>query len=260
MMANHEAVIVFPEGGRSYSGSMLEVKNGVLGAAILLQAQRPDEEVFLLPMAISYECPPDVPWFDLLLSGKKLRRRTNPFFKRLLGNIFYFGADILAFGPFFFGQRWGKKPYGRVYIDYGTPFSVREAVNIGANRTPTNRGDAFFEHRGSMQKLAGIMQQRFCALYRILPMHLVAFLLHDAASLAGEEAAPRIAPLLDALRKAGRNLKSIDLLQSPDRIVAEGQRQLLRLKAVTLEKGVMTVRKKTIVAYYAAPVIDVVKP
>jgi len=259
MMAQREAVVVFPEGGRSYSGSMLEVKNGILGAAILMQSQLPDEDVFLLPMAISYECPPDVPWFDLLLTGKKLRRRTHPFFKRLLGSIFYFGADILAFAPFFFARKWGK-PYGMVYIDYDAPFAVRTAIDIEGNRTPGSRSDVFFEHRASMQKLADLMQQRFCALYRILPMHVLAFLLHTAGALSADKAVVLLPFPIKALRHAGRNMKSLDRFSSPHGIVAEGQRQLLRLKAINLKNGAMSVRKKTIVRYYAAPVIDVVKP
>jgi 1-acyl-sn-glycerol-3-phosphate acyltransferase len=258
MMAQREAVIVFPEGGRSYSGSMLEVKNGVLGAAVLMQSQCAGEDVFLLPMAISYECPPDVPWFDMLLAGKKLRRRTQPFLKRVLGTILYFGADFLAFAPFFFGRRF-KRRYGAVYIDYGEPLSVRAAVDIEGNRTPGSRGDSFFEHRASMQKLAEIMQQRFCALYRILPMHILAFLLNETGPLPQDEAVKRVPRPLDALRSAGRNMKSLDKFQSPDAIIAEGQRQLLRLKAITVKNGTIAIRKKTIVGYYAAPIIDTVK-
>ncbi len=259
MMAQREAVVVFPEGGRSYSGSMLEVKNGVLGAAILMQSQLPDEEVVLLPMAISYECPPDVPWFDLLLTGKKFRRRTNSFLKRLLGSIFYFGADIMAFAPFFLARRWGK-PYGAVHIDYDPPLAVRDVIDIEGNRTSGGRGDVFFEHRASMQKLADIMQQRFCALYRMLPMHVVAFLLRTGGALSLDEAVSRLPPVIEALRRAGRNMKTLDRLSSLFGMAAEGQRQLLRLKAITLKNEVMTVRKKSIVGYYAAPVIDVVKP
>jgi glycerol-3-phosphate O-acyltransferase len=259
MMAEREAVVVFPEGGRSYSGSMLEVKNGILGAAVLMQAQLPGEDVFVLPMAISYECPPDVPWFDLLLAGKKFRRRTQPFFKRVLGSIFYFGADILAFAPFLFAPKLGRR-YGAVYIDYDAPLAIRSVIDIEANRTPGCRGDAFFEHRASMQKLADVIQQRFCALYRMLPMHLLAFLLRNACTLPESEAALRLSPLLEALRGAGRNMKSLDLFPSPSAMVAEGQRQLLRLKAIAVKNGSMAVRKKTIVGYCAAPVIDVIKP
>jgi hypothetical protein len=237
---------------------MLEVKYGLLGAAVLMQSQLGGEDVFLLPMAISYECPPDVPWFDMLLAGKKFRRRTQPFLTRLLGTILYFGADFLAFAPFFFGPQLGRR-YGAVYIDYDAPFAVREAVDIGGSRTPGGRGDPFFEHRGSMQKLAEIMQQRFCALYRMLPMHVLAYLLHGAGSLLQEQAASQAPRILDALRSAGRNMKSLDCFQSPLAMVAEGRRQLLRLKAISVKGESIAIRKKTIVGYYAAPIIDAVK-
>ena len=257
MMAQREAVIVFPEGGRSYSGSILEVKNGILGAAVLMQSQSAGEDVFLLPMAISYDCPPDVPWFDLLLTGKKFRRRTQPFLKRLLGNIFYFGADFLAFAPFFFGRNLGRR-YGAVYIDYDAPLAVRAIVDVEKNRTPGSRGDAFFEHRASMQKIAEVMQVRFFALYRILPMHVLAYLLQRGGPLVPDAAALQVPSVLDTLRKAGRNMKSLDLFGSPGAIIAEGQRQLLRLKAIAVRRDI-SVRKKTIVGYFAAPVIEAVE-
>ncbi len=258
MMAQREAVIVFPEGGRSYSGSILEVKNGILGAAALMQSQSAGEDVFLLPMAISYDCPPDVPWFDLLLTGKKFRRRTQPFLKRLLGNIFYFGADFLAFVPFFFGRNLGRR-YGAVYIDYDAPIAVRSIVDVEKNRTPGSRGDAFFEHRASMQKIAEAMAGRFFALYRILPMHVLAYILQRSGPIVSDAAAIQVPSVLDTLRKAGRNMKSLDPFQSPGAIIAEGQRQLLRLKAVAVRQGVLSVRKKTIVDYFAAPIIEAVE-
>jgi 1-acyl-sn-glycerol-3-phosphate acyltransferase len=172
MMEKKEAVILFPEGGRSYSGSMLELKSGILGAAVLLQARRPDEDVFLLPMAISYEFPPDAPWFTLLLRGKKLRKKRSRFFKRLLGNVFYFGADIFAFLPFITARKTGRT-YGAVYIDFDPPVAIRSLVDIEANRDKDAK-DEFFAHRASMQKVATFIAGRFVALYRLLPMHLVA--------------------------------------------------------------------------------------
>jgi len=248
-------VIVFPEGGRSYSGATLEVKSGILGAAVLSQAQHPAEDVLLLPMAISYEWPPDASWFGLLLKGKKLRKRTQPFFKRLLGNILYFGADILAFGPFMLAPTTGKK-YGKVFIDYGAPLPVRALLDLEADKA-TGTGDDFFLHRASMQKLGHLMHEQFVALYRLLPHHLLAAVLHDtpAAGISQAQAEKLVQPLCETLRAAGRNLKSVGHLTMSE-IVRQGRQHLLRCKAISPGGTLCTVRNKRVIDYCAAPVLD----
>jgi 1-acyl-sn-glycerol-3-phosphate acyltransferase len=250
MMENREAVLVFPEGGRSYAGATLEVKTGVLGAAALVQARRPAEDVLLLPMAVSYECPPDVPWFSLLLAGKRLRRRTQPFVKRLIGSLLYFGADILAFAPFLAAPRTGRK-YGAAYIDYDAPMPVRSQVDVEG--AAADGGDDFYVHRAPMQKLAAIMRQRFMGLYRLLPMHLLASIIGEKTAATAAQAEKHLLPLIETLGAAGRNVKSLEH-RPPAEIVEEGKRQLLRLKAIAQKGDVWTVRKKTIIDYCSAPV------
>jgi 1-acyl-sn-glycerol-3-phosphate acyltransferase len=253
MMEKRDAVMVFPEGGRSYSGATLEVKSGILGAAALLQARRPSEDVLLLPMAISYEYPPDVPWFGLLLRGKKFRKRTQPFFKRLLGSLFYFGADILAFVPFLLAPRTGRT-YGAVYVDYDAPVAVRSLITIKPDTAIAGK-DEFFAHRDTMLQLAKIMRQRFLALFRILPQHLLASLVREKTSLTLSDAEKLLPPLIDSLRAAGRNLKSVEG-HTPAEIVVQGTKPLLRLKAVSQKDKTLTIRKKPIIDYCAAPVLD----
>ena len=257
MMEKKDAIMVFPEGGRSYSGATLEVKSGILGAAALLQARLPDEDVLLLPMAISYEYPPDVPWFSLLLRGKKLRKRTQPFFKRLLGSIFYFGADILAFVPFLLAPRTGRT-YGAVYVDYDAPVAVRSLITIKPDAAIAGKNE-FFAHRDAMLELAKIMRQRFLALFRILPQHLLAALVREKTALAFSDAEKLLPPLIESLRAAGRNLKSVEG-RTPAEIMAQGQKTLLRLKAVSQKGDTLTVRKKQIIDYCAAPVLDRTAP
>lgn len=253
MMEKKEAVIVFPEGGRSYSGSMLEIKSGILGAAVLLQAARPDEDVFLLPMAISYECPPDAPWFSLLLKGKKLRKKTQPFFKRVLGNICYFGADLCAFLPFITARKTGRS-YGAVYIDFDTPVAIRTLVAIESNRIKDAR-DEFFAHRASMQNIATFIAGRFFALYRLLPMHLVAAVLSGGKALTAAEIEAAVPPLLEKLRADARNLASL-AGRTPAKISEQGIRQLERLKVISRTNAGFTIKKQTLLEYCAAPVND----
>ncbi len=253
MMKNKEAVIVFPEGGRSYSGATLDVKSGILGAAVLLQARRPMENVVLLPMAISYECAPDAPWFGLLLKGKKLRKHTQPFLKRMLGNVFYFGADILAFAPFMLAPRTGRK-YGAVYIDYDAPVSARSFLDQETNNA-TEVSDDFFKYRVAMRKLGEHMRGKFIALYRLLPHHLLASVMRDIPALPRAQAEKLLPAVLEILRGAGRNLKSVEPC-TPAEITDRGLGQLLRMKAISLRNGVLSVQNKRIIDYCAAPVFD----
>jgi glycerol-3-phosphate O-acyltransferase len=253
MMDNHEAVIVFPEGGRSYSGGTLEVKNGILGASVLLQARNPREEVLLLPMAISYECPPDARYFSMLLAGKKLRKRTQPFYKRLLGNLLYYGADILAFVPFCLATKL-RRTYGAVYIDYEEPVPVCSLVDIEANKASETK-DEFFAHRVAMQKVGDAMQHRFLTLFRILPQHLLAVILLDGGPMTASQAAHAAASLVEKLRVARVNLKSIDPL-SPSAIVEQGVKGLLRLGAIKSGGGVLSVKKASVLDYCASPARD----
>jgi 1-acyl-sn-glycerol-3-phosphate acyltransferase len=253
MMEKKEALILFPEGGRSYSGAMLEVKTGILGAAVLLQARCPAEDVLLLPMAISYEYPPDVPWFGLLLRGKRMRKRTQPFLKRLLGALFYFGADIMAFVPFLLAPRTGRT-YGAVYVDHDAPVSVRSLIAAKPDAASAGRDD-FYVHRAPMQQLAKIMRQRLFSLFRILPQHLLAHIVRERTAVSVQEAETYLPPLLDSLRAAGRNLKSVEG-RTPAEIVEQGRKPLLRLKAIAQKGDRLTVRKKFIIDYCAAPVHD----
>jgi 1-acyl-sn-glycerol-3-phosphate acyltransferase len=253
MMEKKEAVVVFPEGGRSYSGSMLELKSGILGAAVLLQARRPDEDVFFLPMAISYECPPDAPWFSMLLKGKKLRKKTQPFFKRLIGNLLYFGADFLGFLPFITARKTGRT-YGAVYIDFDTPVAIRSLVDIELNRAKDAK-DEFFAHRASMQKVGTFIAGRFVALYRLLPMHLVAEICKSGNAPAVAEIEAAIPSLLEKLRADTRNIVSLAGL-TPAEIVELGIKQLERLKVISRTDKCIIIKKQTLLEYCAAPVND----
>ncbi|MBN1129429.1 MAG: 1-acyl-sn-glycerol-3-phosphate acyltransferase [Chitinispirillaceae bacterium] len=249
MMENREAVILFPEGGRSYSGAMLDLKGGILGAAVVLQARHPDDDVYLIPSAISYECPPDAPWFELLLRGKTLRKRNNNFAYRLLGNAYYFGADLFAFLPFVTSRRTGRR-YGSVYVDHGAPLSVRSMVDLKALEAPDAR-DEFFRHRAAMQKVGEIMHAHLLSLFRLLPLHALAALLVKNGPLDAAHAVALVPGFLDEMRAGKRNSRSLDAL-SPHDIVAAGREQLLRLGAVHINGGVFFEKNGSLLRYCAA--------
>ena len=261
MLEDGDAVLVFPEGGRSYTGGMLEIRGGILNAALMVQAAAPGRDVYLLPAAASYDCPPDAPWFPLLLKGKKMRKKPNGFFKRTLGAVYYFGADILAFAPFMTARFVGRR-YGAAYMDYGAPVSVRSLVDLEANRVQGAR-DEFAAHKVSLDKVGDQVHRMFLSLYRVLPIHIISAAIKGGGG--GNKEAPRgsnvdvavverrAADLKAAVVEAGRNCKTISPM-TPEEIVNKGLAQLRKLKAVKLCGNNVIVRKAHIIDYFAETV------
>lgn len=248
MMEKKHAVIVFPEGGRSYSGAMMEIKNGIIGASVLSQAKDLERDVHYLPIAISYEYPPDVPYFKALLQGKRLRKRNNPFYKRIIGNLYYFGADLMAFGPMLFPKKI-RKNHGNVYVDYLSPISVRSIVDIESNKSEDAR-DEFSSHRISMLQMGKEIHRQFLSLYRLLPMHVVSVIVNGKKCVERDQVMEAVPSVVEKLRDANRNVKTLDSL-SPGEIVDQGIRQLIRLGGIKTSKNVLRVLKPGIIAYCA---------
>ncbi len=255
MMDGGDIVLVFPEGGRSYTGSMLEIRGGILNSAILLQARNPHKDVRILPMSISYECAPDVPWFSLLLRGKKFRDRSNPALKRFLGSVYYFGADLLAFMPIFL-YRIFRSNYGEIYSDYMEPLLVKDLIDIEGNKN-CNAKDEFFAHRESLKLLSNKVYAHFISLYRILPMHLVAaaLLFQKKGTIDLTILENRVKEVYSEAAQKGLNIKSVADL-SADQMVAKGLQQLRRYKAVGKKANRYYIKKAEIV-HYCASVLNV---
>jgi len=253
MLEDGDAVLVFPEGGRSYTGGMLEIRGGILNAALMVQAANPGRDVYLLPAAASYDCPPDAPWFPMLLKGKKLRKKPNGFFKRMLGDVYYFGADILAFAPFMFARFTGRK-YGAAYMDYGAPVSVRSLVDLEANRIMEAR-DEFAAHKASLNKVSDQVHRMLLSLYRILPIHVISAAIRESGGDRVDAAAveKRAADVKAAVIDACRNCKTIEPL-TPGEMVGKGLAQLRKLKAVKIRGNNVIIKKSHIIDYFAAAV------
>ena len=249
MLEDDEPILLFPEGGRSYRGSMMEIKAGVLLSAVLAQARNPDKKVYLLPAAVSYEHLPELPYFGMLTKGKQLRKRENGFFKRLVGSLLYFGADIVAFALFYFGGRMGIK-HGEVYVDHGGPLCINDIVDIQANFQASAR-DAFSGHQASVRIIGSRLHEIFLSLYRLLPEHVVAGVLKEKAEIGMREAAEAAGRLVEGLRLRKRNMKSLEQL-TKEQIIETGLRQLRHVKAVRVGRGMVSVRKQSIIDYYAA--------
>ena len=250
MIEDSQTVLVFPEGGRSYSGSMLEMKTGILGASIISQAKDLSRDVRYIPVAISYEHAPDIPWFSMQLAGKKWRKKSNFILKRLIGSLMYFGADAFSFIPFLLMQYLRKGYYGTVYIDYGEPVALNSFLDVAAGKLEKAR-DEFSAHRNNMQQLSETVFEQLYRLYRILPMHVVAAHLKAHPEATIKELAAGFPAVISALGDKKRNTRQLEKL-TPERNAAEGVRQLVRIGAATFAKGTCSVKRKHLIEYYAA--------
>lgn len=253
MIEKGDTVLVFPEGGRSYSGTMLDVKTGILGASIISQAKEPSRDVRYIPVAISYEYAPDIPWFSMQLTGKRWRKKSNFFLKRLIGSLYYFGADAFSFIPFLLSQYFRPKHYGVTYVDYGEPVSIRSILDVSAGKIEKAR-DEFSAHRNNMQKLSQTVYRQMYRLYRILPMHVVAAHLAVHGRASTKELAAEFPVVIEKLRTQNRNIKQLEPF-APEQNAETGIRQLVRLKAVSYTNNNCSVRKKALVDYYAATLV-----
>jgi 1-acyl-sn-glycerol-3-phosphate acyltransferase len=252
MLASGDQIVVFPEGGRSYEGNMMEIRGGILNAGMISQIRDTSKDVLVLPISFSYECLPELRYFRMLLKGKHMRRGGQGFFRNALGNLMYFGADAIAFSKFLVARRFGVR-YGAVYVDYGELVPVRSVVDLEKDIVEGARND-FSACRIATQKLSLEIYDRFNALYRLLPSHVLARVLVDNGPLSTEGAAPLCVEWVKKLEEQGRNVRSIAPMDEA-LLVQEGIAQLRRHKAVRIRKGRIAIVDQAIVRYYAASVV-----
>ena len=251
MIEDNDSVIVFPEGGRSYRGAMLDLKGGVLAAAVVAQARNPNKKIFILPVAFSYERVYELPYFTLLEKGKNYRKRTNAFFKQWLGSIYYFGADIVAYIKLYMNYKSGRKQ-GDIFIDYAAPIPVSEIVDIKANYFPGSKNE-IFAHKNSIQILGDTIRRKLIELYRLLPAHIVAYGIKQHPSLLLSEIQQSLRGLITHLSRQNRNTGSLEPL-SDEQVLGAGLQQLSLHNAVALRGDTLKILKPSIIDYYAAAI------
>ena len=252
MIEDNDSIIVFPEGGRSYRGAMMQIKAGVLSAAVIAQARHPEKDVLILPITISYERLPELAYLDLLQKGKNLRNDKKSFFKRLVGHMYYFGADAIAFGRLWGLRKLGAKQ-GDIFIDYDMPKPVREWVDLKANFSPDQK-DELFAHKKSMQLLAEKIHRKLQSLYRLLPVHLTAYAIKQKPSSGIGEIKESVRGLTVELSRQNRNMKSLTPLSS-EQVVEQGISRLAFFKAVSQKGDSLQINNQSVVDYYAASIV-----
>lgn len=251
MLDNQDNIIVFPEGGRSYNGTMMEMKNGILAANVLAQHRCPERQYVYLPAAISYEKLPELLYFDMLQKGKKMRNRKADFIEQIKGNAYYYGADLIAFAKFFTAHKFGKH-YGKVYIDYAESIAVNDIVDINKNYYPNSRNE-FSAHRASIQIVGEEIRKQLLSLYRILPLHVVAAIVKNSGICSQVEVVNKVPEIITTLEKKGRNCKSLIQLTEQE-IVEKGISQLNFSKVISVKGNTLRIKNLNILHYYAASI------
>jgi len=251
MLNNQDNIIVFPEGGRSYNGSMMPIKSGILAANILAQYNMPQKQYVYLPVAISYERLPELRYFTILQKGKELRNNKKGILAGIKGDIFYFGSDLFAFAKLILAHRFGKN-YGDVYIDYAKPIAVNDIVDINANYSSKSRNE-FFAHKVSIQKVGEVIREQLMRLYRIFPMYVIAEIVKKSGACTRSEVAQKVPALISALKKNNRNCKSLCSMSDKE-IVEKGILQLRYSKAISVKGNTLKPKNIKMLNYYAASI------
>jgi glycerol-3-phosphate O-acyltransferase len=250
MMTAGDNPVVFPEGGRSYGGEMMDLKGGLIGSCLVAQWRNPDRNFHFFPASISYEKLPELPYFSMLEKGKKIRALKKGQINRFLGNYYYFGADLFAFAKLLLITRFNVK-YGNVYIDYLNPIPVKDMLDVKA--LYSNKRDDFSSLRTAIQIAGAQIRGHLLSLYRILPEHVLSFILHTSSCTSRREAAGRISHILSSLEKQNRNIKSLAQL-SPEQIVDSGIKQLAGFRAVSCVNDKLLIRNRQVIKYHAASI------
>ena len=153
-------LLIYPEGGRSYSGELKPYKTGLLHAAL----QAGVKDLLIVPVAISY----DLVLEDRVLASQGVKRRQRPFTREL--------AEMSALAVGYFS---------RTFIVFGHP------VPVGAYN-PESRSDAL--------ELAHLVREVTGRIVKVLPTAVVASAMHPSVTPGDLESriATRLDHLLEA--------------------------------------------------------------
>jgi glycerol-3-phosphate O-acyltransferase len=125
-------LMFFPEGGRSYDGSLKELKKGILSQVYAAQ-QESYRDYAIMPVSISWERVAEDAHFR---RQKRIKGLKNIMFQKLA-----FAVDIANLVRYM-----RKEPKGQVHIDFGEPILV-------ANESVDSMGDGIYSQLSGMAKV-----------------------------------------------------------------------------------------------------------
>jgi len=168
------------EGGRSRSGKLLPPRFGLLANVLDAYRRGKSEDVLLVPVAIAYDQIQDVGSYVAEQKGADKERESFAWFVRLIRQL--------------------KRRYGRIYLAFGEPVSLRQQLGEpkGGEAAPRDR-------RFDLEKLAFEVSVRINRVTPITPTSLATLALLGATgeALSVRETRASLASLLEAVKLRG---------------------------------------------------------
>ncbi|MGM0462535.1 MAG: 1-acyl-sn-glycerol-3-phosphate acyltransferase [Fibrobacterota bacterium] len=244
-------VLIYPEGGRSYTGHMLEIKSGLIGSTVMAQKANPQKDYYIIPMACSYSIVPEAKMFSWLLRGKALREKTGVFSKAV-GNLLYYGSDIWVYL-----RLWLFPPRElEIYIDVGTPVPVKSLTDVeGLYRSKAK--NEFFANGVAIKECCNQIRHMLLRLYRILPHNIVAYAL-DINQHTPAEMLETADSVIAVLKQRGCNMKGLADMTTAE-IIQAGQKRLVDTKICKRKKKGPVIKNPALIHYYSNAVSDILE-
>ncbi len=185
------------EGGRSRSGKLLAPRFGLLACVVDAYRRGKSEDVILLPVSIAYDQIQDVASYVTEQRGGEKQRESFRWLINLLRVL--------------------KRRYGEIYIRFGEPMSLRDA--LGAGQGDATEAD---ERSIGLQKLAFEVSARINRATPITATSLVTLALLGAGdrALTVDDTIQAVAALLDYVHKRGLPTTEAIELDEPAAVLA----------------------------------------
>jgi len=100
--------------------------------------------------------------------------------------------------------------------------------------------------------LSEALRKEFCSLYRILPSHILAYILRNGP-VSIDEAVRAVPDVVELLKKNNRNISFVEKFDAQE-IISKGIELLKRNRIVSVKKDTINILKINIIRYYSASV------
>jgi glycerol-3-phosphate O-acyltransferase len=164
----------YVEGGRSRSGKLLPPRLGLLAYVVDAYRRGKSEDVWLIPVSIAYDQIGDVGDYVAEQRGAKKTRESFGWFLRMIRSL--------------------RRRFGRIYIDFGEPLSLREQLGPPDATAEPNPDEESIQ----LQKVAFEVAVRIDRVTPITPTSLLTLALLGTGdrALTLEETRTALAPLV----------------------------------------------------------------
>ena len=193
----------FPEGGRTRTGKLLFPKTGLFSMEVDAWLDGAANDVFFVPLAVDYERLVEGSSYARELAGGEKKKES---FGDLLGT-----PRVLL------------RRYGRIYVQFGTPVSLKQLaeqrLGLGAASLTLEEDDREIDSkRRLVQQLANRVASGIAEVVTVTPVSLVAtaLLAHVRRGVSAEEVGRRVGLLRDLAAEENARMAPELVDASPD--------------------------------------------